>query len=55
VRLTAPAPEFSTGLWLLTHQDLRHSPRVRAFLDFCGAEIARRRVVIEGEKLLPAQ
>jgi len=49
VRITAPNPEFSTGLWLLTHPDLRQSARVRAFLDFIFAEIAKRRRMIEGE------
>ncbi len=48
VRLEAPIPEFATGLWLLTHPDLRHSPRVRVFLDFLAAEIAKQRRLIEG-------
>jgi DNA-binding transcriptional LysR family regulator len=48
VRLAPPDPDFSTGLWLLTHPDLRHSARVRAFLDFVAAEIARQRKQIEG-------
>ena len=48
VRLTAPVPEFAAGLWLLTHPDLRHSPRVRVFLDFVAAEIAARRSTIDG-------
>ena len=48
VRLTPPNPDFSAGLWLLTHPDLRQSARVRAFMDFIAGEIARRRKVIEG-------
>ncbi len=48
-RLAPPRQEFGTDLWLLTHSDLRHAPRVRAFLDFLGTEIAKRRVFIEGE------
>lgn len=48
VRLSPPHAEFSTGLWLLTHPDLRHSARVRVFLDFMAAEIGRRRRSIEG-------
>ena len=51
VRLALPNPDFSTGLWLLTHPDLRQSARVRAFLDFMAAEIAKRRRMIEGERL----
>src|ERR687894_111748 len=48
VRLSPPNPDFSTGLWLLTHPDLRHSARVRAFLDFMAAEVAKLRPAIEG-------
>jgi DNA-binding transcriptional LysR family regulator len=48
VRLGPPVPEFSAGLWLLTHPDLRQSARVRVFLDFVAAEISRQRRAIEG-------
>ncbi|MFT0858538.1 LysR family transcriptional regulator [Ancylobacter sp. G4_0304] len=48
VRLAPPVDEFAADLWLLTHPDLRHSPRVRAFLDFLAAEIGRHRRFIEG-------
>jgi DNA-binding transcriptional LysR family regulator len=48
VRLGPPVPEFSTDLWLLTHPDLRHSPRVRVFLDFLAAEVTKQRNLIEG-------
>lgn len=34
VRLSTPDPALDTPLWLLTHPDLRHSARVRAFNDF---------------------
>jgi DNA-binding transcriptional LysR family regulator len=47
-RLSPPNPDFATGLWLLTHPDLRHSARVRVFLDFVAAEVAKRRRAIEG-------
>jgi DNA-binding transcriptional LysR family regulator len=50
VRLAPPNPDFSSGLWLLTHPDLRHSARVRAFLDFMAAEIAKQRKFLEGGK-----
>jgi DNA-binding transcriptional LysR family regulator len=49
VRLAPPEPRFAADLWLLTHPDLRHSARVRVFLDFLAAEIAERRKLIEGE------
>jgi DNA-binding transcriptional LysR family regulator len=48
MRLTPPNPDFSAGLWLLTHPDLRQSARVRAFLDFMAAEIGKQRKLIEG-------
>ena len=48
VRLSEPREEFSAGLWLLTHPDLRQSARVRAFLDFVAAEILTKRAMIEG-------
>jgi DNA-binding transcriptional LysR family regulator len=48
VRLAEPDPQLSADLWLLTHPDLRHAPRVRVFLDFLAAEIARQRRLIEG-------
>jgi DNA-binding transcriptional LysR family regulator len=49
LRLAAPDPGFAADLWLLTHPDLRHSPRVRLFLDFVAAELARLKPLIEGE------
>jgi DNA-binding transcriptional LysR family regulator len=48
VRLAEPDPELSADLWLLTHPDLRHAPRVRVFLDFLAAEITKQRRLIEG-------
>jgi DNA-binding transcriptional LysR family regulator len=48
VRLSDVNPEFSAGLWLLTHPDLRQSARVRAFMDFMAAEIGKQRRWIEG-------
>jgi DNA-binding transcriptional LysR family regulator len=50
VRLSPPELRFAADLWLLTHPDLRHSARVRVFLDFLAAEIAERRKLIEGEE-----
>ncbi|WAC27815.1 LysR family transcriptional regulator [Ancylobacter sp. SL191] len=48
VRLGPPNDDYAADLWLLTHPDLRHSPRVRAFLDFLAVEIGRHRRFIEG-------
>jgi DNA-binding transcriptional LysR family regulator len=45
----APAdPTLESGLWLLTHPDLRATARVRAFMDFAAAEIGKQRKAIEG-------
>jgi len=47
-RLTPPLDEVSSAIWLLTHADLRQTARVRAFMDFAGNEIAKRRKLLEG-------
>jgi len=46
-RLCPPLPELQGELWLLAHPDLRNTARVRAFLDFGAAEIAKRRHILE--------
>lgn len=33
-RLAPPNPAFDTGLWLLTHRDLKETARIRALLDY---------------------
>ena len=48
MRLLPPNPDFATGLWVLTHPDIRHVPRVRAFMDFCSNELTRQRALFEG-------
>jgi len=50
VRIRPPEPELTTGLWLLTHEDLRRSGRVRAFLDFMAAAVATDRDFLEGRR-----
>lgn len=47
-RLSDPEPEFSAGLWLLTHADLRQSPRIRLFMDHVAGELQRLKPLIEG-------
>jgi DNA-binding transcriptional LysR family regulator len=47
-RLTPPNPNFGTGLWLLTHSDLRQAPRVRIIMDYCAQEIGKQRKLLEG-------
>jgi DNA-binding transcriptional LysR family regulator len=50
MRLLPLQAAFSGGLWLLTHPDLRASPRVRAFLDYAAGAITRQRPLLEGER-----
>jgi len=47
-RIGKPSGDVDVGLWILTHSDLRRSARVRAFMDFAGAELAKHRRTIEG-------
>lgn len=47
-RLSDIRPDMGDDLWLLTHEDLRHSPRIRIFMDFVGDELAKQRPTIAG-------
>ena len=45
----APFPEnFALDLWLLTHEDLRRTARIRAFLDFMTEALAAEADLLEG-------
>lgn len=45
----APLPEdFTLDLWLLTHEDLRQTARIRAFLDFLAEALAKEADLLEG-------
>lgn len=45
----APLPDtFTLDLWLLTHEDLRRTARIRAFLDFLAAALAKEAPLLEG-------
>lgn len=48
VRLSPSVEAMRTGLWLLTHKHLRRTARIRTFMEFVGAALARRRKAIEG-------
>lgn len=41
VRCLPPMPDNERGLWLLTHERLRHTPRVRTVLDFLAERLMR--------------
>jgi DNA-binding transcriptional LysR family regulator len=48
-----PIPEMETALWILTHADLRHTARIRAFNDFVAGAFTKRRALLEGAKARP--
>lgn len=48
-RVRPPLPDWDSALWLLTHEDLRHVARVRAFLDFLPDALAPVRKFLEGD------
>jgi DNA-binding transcriptional LysR family regulator len=41
IRCLPPRSDKDHGLWLLTHERLRHTPRVRAVIDFLATELKR--------------
>ena len=49
-RVAPPNRDLDIGLWVLTHEALRHTARVRAFLDFMAQTIERVRPTLEGEE-----
>lgn len=49
-RVVDPDQRWSSELWILTHPDLRHVPRVRAVMDHFAEEIAVLRPLFEGER-----
>jgi len=54
VRLAPPDPAHASDLWILTHPDLRHTPRVRVLLDHLADAVAAKRALIEGAAPPPA-
>jgi DNA-binding transcriptional LysR family regulator len=48
VRFSGPVPEMATGLWVLTHEDLRRTARVSAFTEFAAGVLSRQRPLLEG-------
>jgi DNA-binding transcriptional LysR family regulator len=49
VRVRGPVKGGGTALWVLTHADLRHAARVRAFTEFAAARLAEHRALLEGK------
>lgn len=55
MRVGPVVTELQDELWLLTHQDIRKSWRVKAFMTFCGAAVAELKPLIEGQRPLPVE
>lgn len=53
VRVHRPIAEMETALWILTHEDLRHTARIRAFTEFAAKAFSRRRPLLEGTRAHP--
>lgn len=53
VRVAPVVPELTIGLWLITHEDLRSVPRVRAVMDFFNAALAPDKALFAGERPRP--
>ena len=49
-RLCDLPDSFTLDLWLLTHEDLRRTARIRAFMDFMAEALAEERELLEGRK-----
>ena len=47
-----PIPAMQTVLWILTHEDLRRTAWIRAFIEFAAIALARHRALLEGNKAL---
>jgi molybdate transport repressor ModE-like protein len=48
-----PIAEMETALWILTHEDLRHTGRIRAFTEFAAKAFGHRRALLEGAQARP--
>jgi len=48
-RISGVLPDLASELWIVTHQDLRNTARIRAFLTVIGDAIAAGRRAFEGQ------
>ncbi|MFB4367997.1 MULTISPECIES: LysR family transcriptional regulator [unclassified Pseudomonas] len=55
VRVGQVVPELQDELWLLTHQDIRRSWRVKAFMTFCAAAVGELKPLVEGQRPLQTE
>ncbi len=54
VRVLGPIPELTRSWRLLTHPDLRHTPRIAAFFDFMFAERESLKLILTGQSAASA-
>jgi DNA-binding transcriptional LysR family regulator len=47
-RALGPLPDLARELWLITHEDLKATARVRAFMEVVGEGLRARRELLEG-------
>jgi hypothetical protein len=49
-RVFGPIEDLATELWLITHQDLRATARIRAFMDHVGGVLAQQGAMFAGRR-----
>jgi DNA-binding transcriptional LysR family regulator len=47
-RALGPLPDLARELWLITHEDLKATARIRAFMEVVGEGLRARRELLEG-------
>lgn len=52
-RLPPGQAQLGRSIWILTHADLRHTARVRTFMDFMATAVLAHRELIEGRSPAP--
>ena len=52
-RVGEPQPDFASAIWVLTHEDLRRTARIRRFMQWMSKAIAEDQAVSEGTQLAP--
>ena len=49
-RIGDPIPALATDFWLLVHEDIRRTARVRAFIEFIFAELVKLKPLLEASR-----
>jgi len=52
---SAPIEEMTTQLWILTHEDLKRTARVRAFTEWAFVELSKHADLLEGRRTAGAK